>query len=155
MYKFLLAMIVVVGLSGCMTMPSGESKPDYALIEIGSMASMAVLINETTVPDASVLVAHSRLTILYNSLSCDPVNVNCPPFELILLEGMMANALPVEYQVLGVAAMRLIRSRADMYLDERLPDSENVEIIRKVAATVVGGMVQALEPKVLQIQSSG
>ena len=155
MYKFLLAMIVVIGLSGCMTMPEGGSTPDYALIEIGSMASMAVLINETEVPDATVIQAHGRLTILYKSLSCDPLVGTCPPFQLVLLESMIANALPVEYQVLGVAAVRLIKSRSEIYLDEQLPDSENVEIIRKVAAIVVGGMVQALEPKVLQIQSRG
>jgi hypothetical protein len=68
---------------------------------------------------------------------------------------MIANALPPEYQPLTVSMLRLIRSRSDMYLDVNLPDFENEEIIRKVAATVVGGMVQALEPKVLQIQSRG
>jgi hypothetical protein len=72
-----------------------------------------------------------------------------------MLETMIGNALPMEYQVLGIAAIRLIKSRSNIYLDDALSDSENIEIIRKVAATVVGGMVQALDPKVLHIQSRG
>ena len=155
MYKFLLAMIVVMGLSGCITMPDGGSQPDYELIEIGSMASMSMMIINVKASDQNVVAAHARLRILYNTLSCVPSVKTCPPFQLVMLEGMIANALPPEYQPLTVSMVRLIKSRANLYLDERLPDSENIEIIRKVAATVVGGMVQALEPKVLQIQSRG
>jgi hypothetical protein len=147
-----LAMSLAIG--GCMPMSAG-SQPDYDLIEIGSMASMAVLINETDATDASVLVAHARLIILYESLSCEPSELSCPPFQFFMLETMIGNALPMEYQVLGIAAIRLIKSRSNIYLDDALSDSENIEIIRKVAATVVGGMVQALDPKVLHIQSRG
>lgn len=147
------AMSLVMG--GCMSMPEGGSKPDYELIEIGSMASMSVMIINVKASDQNIVAAHARLLILYNSLSCVPSVGTCPPFQLILLEGMIANALPPEYQPLTVSMVRLIKSRADVYLDVTLPDSENLEIIRKVAATVVGGMVQALEPKVLQIQSRG
>jgi hypothetical protein len=155
MSKFYLSMILAMSLAigGCMSM--GGSQPDYALIEIGAMASMAVLINETDVTDASVLVAHARLTTLYESLSCTPSELSCPPFQFMMLETMIANALPMEYHVLGIAAIRLIKSRSNIYLDDRLSESENIEIIRKVAATVVGGMVQALEPKVLHIKSRG
>ncbi len=153
--KFLIALALVFGLSGCITAPGGQMTPDYEMIEIGSMASMSVMIINVKASDQNIVAAHARLLILYNTLTCVPSVGTCPPFQLMLLEGMIANALPPEYQALTVSMLRLIRSRSDQYLDVNLPDFENEAIIRKVAATVVGGMVQALEPKVLQIKSRG
>jgi hypothetical protein len=70
----------------------------------------------------------------------------------VLLEQTITHSLPVEYQALGVAAIRLIKSRANLYLDPKLPDIENIGTIRKIAASVVMGMVGAMAPKVQQIR---
>ncbi len=136
-------------------MSDGQRGPDYDLIEIGAMTSMTVLVNGIKISDRSVMIAYGRLGILEKTLRCAPSDPACPPFQLVMLESMLENTLPFEYQVLGVAAVRLIKSRADRYLDVKLSDSENLEIIRSVAATVVSGMAQALEPRVHQIQSRG
>ena len=148
--KLLMAMVLVFGLSGCMTMPDGNSEPDYALIEFGAIAGMTVIVTEIKVSPETTLLAHERLLTLHNTLTC--TGANCPPFNLIVLESMVANALPIEYQALGVAAIRLIKSRAEMYLDPQLPDFDNLEIMRKISASVVMGMVQAMAPRVNQIK---
>jgi hypothetical protein len=149
--QLLLGLVLVFGLSGCVasTGPGGASQPDYELIEIGSMAAMAVLVNEIKISDTNLLATYTRLSVLHTTLLCEG---NCPPFNLDLLEGMITQSLPIEYKALGVAAIRLIKSRANMYLDVKLPDSENIRMIKKISASVVFGMVQAMEPKVLSIR---
>lgn len=147
--QLLIACVLAFGLSGCVTMQDGNSRPDYELIEIGAMASMAVLVNEIEIPDDQLVATYTRLQAVHNTLIC---TVNCPTFDLVIMEAMMTQALPIEYQALGVAAIRLIKSRASLYLDPKLPDIENITLIKKVAASVVMGMVQAMAPKVNQIK---
>ena len=147
--QLLIACFLVFGLSGCVTMQDGTSTPDYELIEIGAMASMAVLVNEIDIPDAKVVATYNRLQAVHNTLVCTG---NCPPFDLVIMESMITQALPIEYQALGVAAIRLVKSRASLYLDPRLPDSQNVQTIKNISASVVMGMVQAMAPKVHQIR---
>jgi hypothetical protein len=132
-----------------MTMPDGTNTPDYEMIEFGAVAGMAVIVGETKTSDATKLLAYERLTTLHNTLTCVE---NCPPFNLVMLETMIQGALPLEYRALGVQGIRLIKSRASMYLDPKLPDIENIEIIQKISASVVMGMIQALEPYIIQIK---
>ena len=147
--QLLIGLVLVFGLTNCMHMPDGSSKPDYELIEIGAMASMAVMVNETKISDAKLVATYDRLQALHTTLICTE---NCPPFNLVVMEQMITASLPIEYQALGVAAIRLVRSRASMYLDPKLPDIENVATIRQIAASVVGGMIQAMAPKVQSIR---
>ena len=148
--QLLIALVLVFGLSGCVTMQDGSHSPNYELIEIGSMASMAILVNEIKVDDATVVLTYNRLMAVHNTLTC--TGTDCPAFTLVALESMIMGALPIEYQALGVAGIRLIKSRSALYLDPKLPDVENLSTIRKVASSVVMGMVQAMAPKVHQIQ---
>ena len=147
--KLLMAFVLVFGLSGCVTMADRTSGPDYELIEIGAMASMAILVNEIEIDDASLVATYDRLQAVHNTLTCIG---NCPTFDLVIMETMIMQALPIEYQALGTAAIRLVKSRASLYLDAKLPDSENVALIKKISASVVMGMVQAMAPKVHQIR---
>ena len=147
--QLLMAFVLVFGLSGCVTMQDGNSRPDYELIEIGAMASMAILVNEIEIDDASLVATYVRLQAVHNTLICTE---NCPTFDLVIMETMITQALPIEYQALGVAAIRLVKSRASLYLDPKLPDSENVALIKNISASVVMGMVQAMAPKVHHIK---
>jgi hypothetical protein len=147
--KLLVAGLFIFGLTSCLVMPDGTQQPDYELIEIGALASMAVLVNETEIPDAKLVATHDRLLALHNTLICTE---NCPPFDLVMLEAMIMGSLPLEYQALGLASIRLIKSRAQLYLDPTLPDLENAAVIRRISASVVLGMVQAMAPQVQSIR---
>lgn len=148
--KLLFSVLLVFGLSGCVTMADGTSKPDHALIELSSLAAMTIMVNELDVSHEVNVMTHKRLIVLHDTLTCkvSATMPSCPPFQLHLLEAMIANTLPPEYIGLGIAGVRLIRSRAELYLDDKLSDMENMEIIKQVAASVISGMVEALGLKI-------
>lgn len=147
--KLLIGLCLVFGLSGCVTMPGGGSTPDYEMIEFGAVAGMSVIVGETKTTNATKVLTYNRLVTLKATLEC--TGVDCPPFNLVVLESLFANALPIEYQALGVQGIRLIKSRAALYLDPQLPDIDNIETIRKISVSVVGGMIQALQPYINHI----
>jgi len=148
--QLLIAMVLVFGLSGCVTTVDGTSKPDHELIQLSSLAAMTIMVNELDVSHAINVDTHARLVILHNTLTCveSTTMPSCPPFQVHLLETMIANTLPPEYMGLGIAGVRLIRNRASLFLDEKMPDIENIDIIKKVAASVVSGMMEALQLKI-------
>jgi hypothetical protein len=148
--QLLIGLVLVFGLSGCITMPDGQSTPDYEMIEFSAVAGMSVIVGETKTTDETKLLTYERLVTLKATLEC--TGEDCPPFNLVVLESMIQGALPIEYQALGVQGIRLIKSRAEMYLDPKLPDIENIETIRKISISVVGGMILALEPYITQIK---
>tara|TARA_R110000772_G_scaffold267971_1_gene393528 strand:- start:5130 stop:5588 length:459 start_codon:yes stop_codon:yes gene_type:complete len=145
MYNFFIALVLVFGLTGCITMPDGNSKPDYAMIEFSAVASMTVIVNETKISDEKLVATYNRLQAVHNTLTCE---TNCPPFDLFMMEQMITESLPIEYQALGKSGIKLIRSRANLYMDVKLPETENVQLAKDIAASVVLGMISALEPKV-------
>ncbi len=149
MYIFLAALILAISLNGCVTMADGEGKPDYVLIEIGALAGMTILVNEMHVADDVTVRAYDRLLILQNTLACTE---NCPPMTYPIMEGLLHDALPIEYRALGSAGLRLIDSRVRLYIHDGMEPSDIMDLSRKISLSVVTGMIQALEPHVLRIQ---
>ena len=142
-------MLAMTLLTGCVSMPNGQTGPDYAGIELGSVIAMTVLVNEVKSSQAVKDVTHARLVVLHETLSCpDTGRLDCPPINMRILPELLANALPLEYQALGPAMLRYIEGKAMLYYDVKIPQSENTEMVRKITIVVVGGAMQALAPHV-------
>jgi len=143
-------MLMIGTLTGCVAMPDGDTGPDYAGIELGSVIAMTVLVNEVTSTQAVKDATYARLTSLHDTLSCpDTGKTDCPPYKLEILPELVAQALPVEYQALGPALITYIESKVRMYYDVSMPTSpKNTELIRKISVAVLGGALQAMAPHV-------
>lgn len=146
-WKMISVVVLALALSlgGCITMPDGSSEPDYVLIEFGSVAAFTVIVNETEVPDESVVRAYEGLSAL--EVTLQSVLENGGDLDLSILDKMLANAVPFEYKALAETGSKLIRSRVKQYVDlpeNPLPESE---LVAKVALSVVQGAKAALGPK--------
>jgi hypothetical protein len=143
-------MLMIGTLTGCVAMPDGDTGPDYAGIELGSVIAMTVLVNEVKSTQAVKDATYARLTSLHDTLSCpDTGKTDCPPYKLEILPELVAQALPVEYQALGPALITYIESKVRMYYDVSMPTSpKNTELIRKISVAVLGGALQAMAPHV-------
>lgn len=143
-------MLSMVLVTGCATGPAGQTRPDYAGIELGSVVAMTVIVNEVKSSQATVNLAYERMATLHASLSCvDTGTQVCPPYNLKVLPQMVANALPVEYAALGPAMISYIESKARLYYNVEVPlDPANMEMVRKITVVVIGGALQALAPHV-------
>ena len=139
-------------LPGCMTMPDGSSEPDYMLIEFGAVAVFTVIVNETKVSDKKVLEAYHGLSNLERTLQS--MTDSGEPLDLAIVDQMLANAVPVEYQALTAMGSKLIRQRAKLYLGESMPDVDlgKYELVGKIAQSVVSGAKAAIEPKAFTIK---
>jgi len=139
-------------LPGCMTMPDGSSEPDYTMIEFGAVAVFTVLINETKVSDEKVLEAYRGLSNLESTLQS--MIDSGEPLDLAIVDQMLANAVPVEYQALTAMGSKLIRQRAKLYLGESMPDVDlgKYALVGKIAQSVVSGAKAAIEPKAFTIK---
>ena len=142
-------MLAVSVMTGCVAMPDGSKGPDYATIELGSVIAMTILVNEVESTQAVKNVTYARLGVLHKSLSCvSTVELTCPPFNMQVLPQMLANALPVEYQALAPAIIGYIESKAMLYYDLKIPQTENTAMVKKISIVVIGGAIQALAPHV-------
>jgi hypothetical protein len=109
------------GLTGCMTMPDGSSKPDYVMIEFGAVAAMTVIVNETKVSDEVVVKAYKGLSAMETAL------LTSGPMDLSMIDTMLANAVPMEYKALATVGSKLIRSRVAQYMEVKLPTNPITE----------------------------
>jgi len=141
---------LTMGLGGCITMPDGNSEPDYVMIEFGAVAAFMVIINETKVTDESVVKAYEGLSAMEEGLLA--VVNGSRQMDLTLIDAMFASALPIEYQALGATGSKLIRSRVSQYLTPEggsdLPEWMNENsLTAKISLAVVHGAKAAMEPK--------
>ena len=132
-------------LGGCITAPDGTSEPDYVLIEFGSVAAFTVIVNETKVPDESVVKAYEGLAAMEAGLQA--ILDGSGTLDLSMIDAMFASAVPVEYQALASTGSKLIRSRVRQYVD--VPDNilGESELTAKISLSVVQGAKSALAPK--------
>jgi len=128
-------------------MPDGAHEPDYLRIEFSSLASFLVIINETKVTDEKVLRAYRGLSDLEGVIQS--MVESGQPVDLAVVDKLLAQALPVEYQPLAVLGSKLIRQRAKLYLGEHVPDVDlgKYEVVAKIVQAVVSGARTAIEPK--------
>ena len=144
-------MLAMSVMTGCVSMPDGSTGPDYDAIALGSVLTMTVLVNEVKSTQAVKDITHARLVVLHDTLSCqDTAKIDCPPLSMKLVPEMIANALPMEYRALAPAMISYIESKARLYYDVEVPQSENMELIRQITIVVIGGVIQALAPHVSQ-----
>lgn len=128
---------------------TSTTTPDYAMIEFGAIAAFTVLVNETDVPQDRVEKAYLGLSNIEMILA--RLAGTGESLDLAVLDSMLSEALPVEYQALAKSGSKLIRSRVQMYVD--LPEielDERATIVNTIALTVVSGAKQALEPKLIR-----
>ncbi len=143
-------MLAMSVLTGCVMSPNGNTGPDYAGIELGSVIAMTVLVNEVKATQEVKDATYARLVVLHNTLSCpDTGRTDCPPLQLRILPELIAGALPMEYQALAPALIAYIESKVRLYYDVQMPTSpENQEMIRKMSVVIIGGAMQAMAPHV-------
>jgi len=133
-------------------MPDGSHEPDYTMIEFGAVAAFTVIVNETDVPDNAIREAYRGLTNLETMLQA--TRESDGPLNLAVIDGLLADAVPIEYRALATMGSQLIRERAQLYLGEHLSDAElgKYAIVGKIAEAVVSGAKAALEPRARQLQ---
>lgn len=145
------AAALMFGLSGCMTMPDGSSKPDTEMIEFGSVAVFTVIVNETEVSDAAVVRAYEGLSSVEQFLQ--NVGDTGGDLDLSVIDEMLAKAVPIEYRALATSGSKLIRSRVARYMEGKLPENPitESEAVTSISLAVVSGARAALAPKYFSI----
>jgi hypothetical protein len=133
-------------LTGCVTGPGGSYQPDYEMIEFGSTLAFTVVINETDVTDQTVLQAYSGLVALQERLLC--VGLICPALDTTLIQTMMADAVPTEYQALAVAGSKLMAAKLKRYMSAHGVEIVPPDVSSDMALAIVTGAITAFQPRV-------